>query len=72
VSTGQIVALVFAILLLLPGGCFTLLGFGLASEPYYVDGAVIVFVIAAGIFGIAGLLFWVAFRRQRPPAPPAS
>ena len=69
-SIGQIIALIFAILLLLPGGCFTLLGLGLASDSHFSNDAIMVFMVAAGIFGIAGLLFWVAFRRQRPPAPP--
>jgi hypothetical protein len=56
----QIVALIFAILLLLPGGCFLLLGFALRTD----SDAPSIFLIAAAILGVAGLLFWVAFRRR--------
>jgi hypothetical protein len=63
---GQIAALIVAILLLLPGGCFLLFGIGL-SDQYRGDreAAVELLLIAAAILLPAGLLFWVAFRRRR-------
>lgn len=64
-SGGQIVALIFAILLLLPGGCFLIL---LADPPVPAtsEDYQVILPIVAAILGLAGLLFWVAFRR-RPP-----
>jgi membrane protein implicated in regulation of membrane protease activity len=75
---GQIVALIIAILLLLPGGCFLLFGIGL-SDQYADDreAAVELLLIAAAILSLAGLLFWFAFRRRRtsrdssPDIPPS-
>ena len=64
---GQIAALIFALLLLLPGGCFVVLGFGMMSES--TDVGTMLLVVGIAILGVMGLLFWVAFRR-RPPSPP--
>ena len=55
----QIAALIFAILLLLPGGCF--LFFGVVILPPLV-------LIAAVILGLAGWLFWFALGRTPPAA----
>ncbi|HEV2333946.1 MAG TPA: hypothetical protein VGS13_00460 [Stellaceae bacterium] len=62
-SGGQIAALILAILLLLPGGCFLLFGIG-------IPGGWPLALIAFAIFAVAGLLFWVAFRRRSGPAIP--
>jgi len=76
VSGGQIAALIFAILLLLPGGCFLIFGIGFATDNSgYSDVALLLLPIAAAILALAGLLFWVAFRRRSaggapPNAPP--
>jgi hypothetical protein len=66
-SGGQIVALIFAILLLLPGGCFLFL---LADPPVPAtrEDYQVMLPIVAAILSLAGLLFWLAFRR-RSPAP---
>jgi hypothetical protein len=65
---GQIAALVFAIILLLPGGCFLVFGVGFASDTSEFTGlAVLLLAIAAAILGVAGLLFRLAFRRREPP-----
>lgn len=76
-SGGQIAALIFAILLLLPGGCFLVVGVGFAvdSNRQFSDAAFILLPIAAAILALAGLLFWLAFRRRpagagSPDAPP--
>ena len=71
---GQVVALIFAILLLLPGGCFLIAGIAVAIDPQYWDAAFYAFPIAAAILGLSGFLFWRAFRRRQPPAnqPPSS
>jgi hypothetical protein len=67
----QIVALIFAILLLLPGGCCVFFGFvflhgfnpeGHQSADFYPS----LLLFGLGILAAAGLLFWLAFRR-RPP-----
>ena len=63
---GQIAALIFALLLLLPGGCFVILGFGMMSES--TDFGTMLLVVGIGILAVIGLLFWVAFR-NRPPSP---
>ena len=63
---GQIAALIFAILLLLPGGCFLILGIGLLSEND-TDGPMLLLVGILILSGM-GLLFWVAFRKRPPPA----
>jgi len=66
VSGGQIAALIIAILLLLPGGCFLISGIAFATDAQFWDASLILLPIAAAIFALAGLLFWLAFRR-RPP-----
>ena len=68
---GQIAALIFAILLLLPGGCFLLFGIGFTIDGQYADVAFVMLPIAAVILGFAGFLFWIAFRRRAArPSPP--
>ena len=64
---GQVAALGCAVLLLLPGGCFLLVGLSESDANGLFLG---VFVLLA-----AALLFWVAFARRpgaggTPPAPP--
>jgi hypothetical protein len=64
-SGGQIIALIFAVLLLLPGGCFLVL---LAASPIRAtseDYAVILPIVAV-LLSVSGLLFWIAFRRRKP------
>lgn len=68
---GQVAALIFALLLLLPGGCFLVFGIGFATDRQFSDVAFVMLPIAAAILGLAGLLFWVALHR-RPPAPGGS
>jgi hypothetical protein len=72
-SGGQVAALIFAILLLLPGGCFLIVGIGIATDRQYGEMALIALPIAAAILGLAGFLFWIAFR-QKPGSgnPPGS
>lgn len=68
-SGGQIAALIFAIILLLPGGCFLFFGIGFAADGDSFGSMLL--LIAAVILGPAGLLFWLAFRRRaRPGQPP--
>jgi hypothetical protein len=74
-SGGQIAALIFGILLLLPGGCFLVFGIGFATDRQYSDVSLVMLPVAAGILVLAGFLFWVAFRRKpgqsgSPDAPP--
>jgi hypothetical protein len=79
-SGGQVAALVCAILLLLPGGCFLLVGINEAnryrSRQYteWFDNYLVMLPVAVAILSVAGLLFWLAFRRRHgrggPTAPP--
>jgi hypothetical protein len=64
-SGGQIAALVFAIILLLPGGCFLVFGIGFATDTSGF--AFLLLLIAAVMLGLAGFLFRVAFRRRPEP-----
>ena len=64
-SGGQIAALIFAIILLLPGGCFLVFGIGFATDRQYYDVSFVMLPVAAAILGLAGCLFWIAFRRRR-------
>jgi hypothetical protein len=56
-SGGQVAALLCAIVLLLPGGCYVVLGIGFGPS---------LLRIGIGILAVAALLFWIASRR-RPP-----
>ncbi len=80
-SGGQIAALIFAILLLLPGGCFVffgivfLNGLGLSEHPQSNKFDPSLLLIGLGILAVVALLFWLAFRRKPatgapPDAPP--
>jgi len=63
-SGGQIAALICALLLLLPGGCFLVFGIGFAIDGQYSDVSLVMVPIAVAILSLAGLLFWLAFRRK--------
>ena len=62
---GQIAALIFALLLLLPGGCFVILGFGMMSES--TDFGMMLLAVGIVILSVMGVLFWLAFRKPSPP-----
>ena len=65
-SGGQIAALIFAILLLLPGGCFLIFGIGFLFDQHsYADVAYVMIPIGLAVLAMAGGLFWLAFRRRR-------
>ena len=72
---GQIAALIFAILLLLPGGCFLIMGIAFLGEHDRIarDVAPVALIVAAILLAITTLLFWLAFRRRRfiPGEPPS-
>ena len=64
---GQIAALVFAILLLLPGGCFLIFGIGFLFDQHaYADVAYVLIPIGLAILAVAGHGFRIAFHRRRP------
>jgi len=67
---GQIAALIFGLLLLVPGGCFLFFGIGLMGEPHMSDGATVMLIVGLAILGLMGFLFRVAFRK--PPPPPGA
>ena len=64
---GQIAALIFALLLLLPGGCFLFFGIGMIGESHMGDVGGIMLVVGIVILSVMGLLFWLAFRKRPPP-----
>ena len=64
-SWGQIAALILAILLLFPGGCFLFFGVLVTEDRQYRDVALLLLPIGFVILGLAGVLFWLAFRRRR-------
>ena len=70
-SGGQIAALIFAIILLLPGGCFLVFGIGFATDRQFYDASFVMLPVAAALLGLAGFLFWIAFRK-RPASGEAS
>ena len=68
-TAGRIVALIFAILLLLPGGCFVFFGFvflhGFNLEHPYSDAFhPSLLLMGLGILATAALLFWIASSRR--------
>jgi len=72
-SGGQVAALLCAIVLLLPGGCFLVFGIGFATDEnrQFSDAAPLLLGVASAILGLAGLLFWVALRRRSAPGVPS-
>jgi hypothetical protein len=64
---GQIAALIFALLLLLPGGCFLYVGIGLMGDSHMRVAAEQMLIVGIVILSVMGLLFWLAFRK-RPPS----
>jgi membrane protein implicated in regulation of membrane protease activity len=71
-SGGQIAALVFAVILLIPGGCFMVFGIGMLTDNTgYRDVGPPLLLVGLAIFSVAGLLGWVAFRKRNPPQPPS-
>jgi membrane protein implicated in regulation of membrane protease activity len=70
VNGGQIAALICAIMLLLPGGCF--LWVGIYGQFRDSPGASLpLLTVAAFILALVGLLFWLAFRRRPVDSPAA-
>ncbi len=66
-SGGQIAALIVALVLLLPGGCFLFFGVQMASANDTIARGVapLLLVIAAVLLLVTAVLGWVAFRRRR-------
>jgi membrane protein implicated in regulation of membrane protease activity len=73
---GQVVALILALLLLLPGLCFLAVGAGMATDTSGGGGldlgsfGIALILIAIAILGVAALLFWLAFRKPKPDSEP--
>ena len=66
-TVGRIAALLLAIVLLLPGGCFLYVGIGLTGDSHMRVAAEQMVTVGIVILALIGLLFWVAFRKRRPP-----
>ena len=71
-SAGQIAALIFALLLLLPGGCFLYVGIGLMGESHMRVASEQMLIVGIVILALIGFLFWIAFRKRRPPPSPGA
>jgi hypothetical protein len=65
---GQVAALIFALLLLLPGGCFLFFGIGLIGESHMGDVGAMMLLFGIAILALMVFLFWVAFRKRPPGA----
>ena len=68
-TVGQVAALLVAIPLLLPGGCFLSFGIVMLADGD-VANAVAMLQIGVPILLVIGVLFWVALRRRPPPPGP--
>ena len=66
---GQVAALIFAILLLFPSGCFLYVGIGLMGDSHMRVAAEQMLIVGIVILALIGFLFWLAFRKRRPPPP---
>ena len=71
-TVGRIAALILAIVLLLPGGCFLYVGIGLTGNSHMRVAAEQMLIVGIVILALIVFLFWVAFRRRRPPGPNTS
>jgi hypothetical protein len=69
-SGGQIAALVFAVILLIPGGCFLVFGIGTLGDPTAYGIGPPFTIIGLVILGFAAFLGWVAFGKRKPPGTP--
>ncbi len=70
-SGGQIAALVFAVILLIPGGCFLVFGIGMWGDPGAYGLGPPMLIAGLVILSVVGLLAWVAFRKRRPTQLPS-
>ena len=64
---GQIAALIFALLLLVPGGCFLYVGIGLMGNSHMRVAAEQMLTVGIVILTLIAFLFWGAFRKRRQP-----
>jgi len=69
-SGGQITALVFAVILLIPGGCFTVFGIGMLGDSQSYNLGPPLLIIGLLILAFVAFLGWVAFHKGKPPQPP--
>jgi hypothetical protein len=69
-SGGQIAALIFGVILLIPGGCFTVLGIGFLGDNTAYGMGPPLLIIGLLILAFVGFLGWIAFRKRTPPQPP--
>jgi hypothetical protein len=63
---GQVLALLCAIVLLIPGGCFLIVGIASLAGGSSGSG-VAALQIAVPLVAVVVLLFWFAFSRRQPP-----
>ncbi len=69
-SGGQIAALIFGVILLIPGGCSTVLGIGFLGDPTAYGMGPPLLIIGLLILALVAFLGWVAFHKRKPPAIP--
>jgi hypothetical protein len=68
---GQVVAVVSAVVLLVPGLCFTVVSFDVMAGRNGQMLGLFVLVIGLGILALAARLFWIGIRRPQAPALPS-
>lgn len=66
-SGGQIAALVFGVILLIPGGCFTVFGIGMLGDPQSYNLGPPLLITGLVILAFVAFLGWVAFHKRNPP-----
>jgi uncharacterized membrane protein YjjB (DUF3815 family) len=67
-KAGQVLVIIAAIGMLLPGGCFLVVSLGVFSDPHSIGLGLLVLAIAAGFLALSVYLFRLAIRWNRPPA----
>jgi uncharacterized membrane protein YjjB (DUF3815 family) len=71
-KAGQVLVIIAAIGMLVPGGCFLVGSLAAFSDPNAIGLGLVVLAIAAGFLVLSVYLFRLAIRWNRPPASTAS
>jgi uncharacterized membrane protein YjjB (DUF3815 family) len=68
-KAGQVLVIIAAIGMLVPGGCFLVGSIAAFSDPNAISLGIVVLAIAAGFLALSVYLFRLAIRWNRPLAP---
>ena len=70
-KAGKVVAVITAVVLLLPGLCFTVVSFDVLGGRNSQGLGLVVLMIGLGVLALAAWLFWIGIRRTQPLPPPS-